>query len=184
MSGAEAYRRFLMGDDYGLEQIIGIYKDSLIFFLMQYVKNPSVAEDLTEDTFVAIAVKKPKFHDDASFKTWLFTIARNKALNYLRSPWHRKRVTVEEAFIPTEMDCPEKRLLQEERYRALYSAIKSLPKNQREMVYLFYFEDMSISEAASVIHKSRVQGSSILARARRNLRTILTEEGFGYENIS
>ena len=95
MSGAESYRRFLMGDDYGLEQIIGIYKDSLIFFLMQYVKNPSVAEDLTEDTFVAIAVKKPKFRDDARFKTWLFTIARNKALNYLRSPWHKKRVTFE-----------------------------------------------------------------------------------------
>lgn len=184
MSGAEAYRRFLMGDDYGLEQIIEIYKDSLIFFLMQYVKNPSVAEELTEDTFVAIAVKKPKFHDDARFKTWLFAIARNKALNYLRSPWHKKRVTIEEAFIPTEMDCPEKRLLQEERYRQLYSAIKKLPKNQREMVYLFYFEDMSISEAAAVIHKSRVQGSSILARARRSLKTILTEEGFEYENIS
>ena len=36
--GAEAYNRFLSGDDYGLEQVIGLYKDSLIFFLLQYVK--------------------------------------------------------------------------------------------------------------------------------------------------
>lgn len=183
-SGAEAYRRFLMGDDYGLEQVIDIYKDSLMFFLVQYVKNISIAEELTEDTFVAIAVKKPRFREDARFKTWLFTIARNKALNYLKSPWHKKRIPFEEAGNFSQLDCPEQRLLQKERYRALYSAIEKLPKNQREMVLLVYFEEMSVSEAAAVIHKTRGQGSSILARARRSLKSILTEEGFGYENIS
>ena len=45
--GADAYRRFLLGDDYGLEQVIGLYKDSLIFFLMQYVKSVVIAEELT-----------------------------------------------------------------------------------------------------------------------------------------
>lgn len=182
--GAEAYKRFIMGDDYGLEQVIEMYKDSLIFFLMQYVKNINIAEELTEDTFVAIAVKRPKFRDNARFKTWLFTIARNKALNYLKSPWHKKRITIEEAPLPSEMDCPEKRLLQEERYRELYSAIQKLPKNQREMILLVYFEEMAVSEASAVIHKTRGQGSSILARARRSLRTILTKEGFEYENVS
>lgn len=182
--GAEAYRRFLMGDDHGLEQVIDMYKDSLMFFIMQYVRNPSIAEELTEDTFVAIAVRKPKFREDALFRTWLFTIARNKALNYLKSPWHRRRIDLSDIGPVSDFDCPEQRLLQQERYRELYSAIEKLPKNQREMVYLFYFEDMSIIEAAAVIHKSRVQGSSILARARRSLKSILTEEGFDNENIS
>lgn len=83
--GAEAYRRFLAGEDNALEQVIDLYKDSLIFFLMQYVKGMDIAEELTEDTFVALAVKRPLFRENAKFRTWLFTIARNKALNYLHS---------------------------------------------------------------------------------------------------
>lgn len=67
--GADAYRRFLLGDDYGLEQVIGLYKDSLIFFLMQYVKSAVIAEELTEDTFVTLAVKKPLFSENAKFRT-------------------------------------------------------------------------------------------------------------------
>lgn len=180
--GTEAYKRFLSGDDFGLKQVIELYKDSLIFFLMQYVRCADIAEDLTEDTFVTLAVKKPKFTEDARFRTWLYTIARNKALNYLRSAAFRKCVPLEQAENVQVLDCPEQRLLRQERYRALYSAIGSLPINQREMVYLVYFEDMNIAQAAGVIRKTQRQGNNILFRARQKLKSILQEEGFEYEN--
>lgn len=183
-SGTQAYMRFLYGDEYGLEQVIELYKDSLIFFLMQYVKSAEVAEELTEDTFVTLAVKKPTFTENAKFKTWLFTIARNKAKNFLRSAAFRKCVPLEEAETVQALDCPEQLLLRQERYRALYSAIDSLPKNQREMVYLVYFEDMSVAQAAAVIRKTQRQGINILFRARQKLKSILQEEGFEYENKS
>ena len=182
--GADAYRRFLLGDDYGLEQVIGLYKDSLIFFLMQYVKSAVIAEELTEDTFVTLAVKKPLFSENAKFRTWLYTIARNKALNYMRSALFRKSLPLEQTEEVRAPDCPEQRLLLRECYRELYSAIDSLPKNQREMVYLVYFEDMNIAQAASVIGKTQRQGTNILFRARQRLKTILQEEGFEYENKS
>ena len=182
--GTEAYMRFLNGDDYGLEQIIELYKDSLIFFLMQYVKSANTAEELTEDTFVTLAVKKPRFTENAKFRTWLFTIARNKARNYLRSAAFRKTVPLELAETEQAPDCPEQRLLLQERYRELYSAIDSLPKNQREMVYLVYFENMNIAQAAAVIRKTQRQGINILFRARQKLKSILQEEGFEYENKS
>lgn len=183
-NGAEAYRRFLAGDDNGLECVIGLYKDSLIFFIMQYVGSFDIAEELTEDTFVALAVKRPLFSEGAKFRTWLFTIARNKALNYLKSAAFRKNVPIDEAedvFLPGS---PEQRLLEQERYRALYGAIGSLSANQREMVCLVYFEEMSVAQAASVIHKTQRQGNSILFRARQNLKTVLEKEGFEYENKS
>lgn len=132
-NGAEAYRRFLAGDDYGLEQVVGLYKDSLIFFLMQYVRSADIAEELAEDTFVALAVKRPLFSENAKFRTWLFTIARNKALNYLHSAAFRKSVPIDEAgeiFLPGS---PEQRLLDQERYRSLYGAMGRLTANQREM---------------------------------------------------
>lgn len=180
--GAEAYKRFCSGDDNGLEQVIELYKDSLIFFIMQYVRSADIAEELTEDTFVTLAVKKPNFTENARFRTWLYTIARNKALNFLRSAAFRKSVPLEQAEAVQKLDCPEQQLLRQERYRALYSAIESLPKNQREMIYLVYFEDMSIEQAARVIRKTQRQGNNILFRARQKLRSLLQEEGFEYEN--
>lgn len=182
--GTDAYKRFLSGDDYGLEQIIGLYKDSLIFFIMQYVKRVDIAEELTEDTFVTLAVKRPKFTENARFRTWLYTIARNKTLNYLRSAAFRKCVPLEQAEPVQVLDCPEQRLLTQERYRVLYSAIEKLPDNQREMIYLVYFENMNIAQAAGVIRKTQRQGNNILFRARQKLRSLLQEEGFEYENKS
>ena len=181
-NGAEAYRRFLKGDDIGLELVIDQYKDSLIFFLMQYVKSADIAEELTEDTFVVLALKKPSFSENTKFRTWLFTIARNKALNYLNSAAFRKNVPIDEAdevFLPGS---PEQRLLEQERYRSLYGAMSRLPANQREMIWLVYFEEMNISQAAGIIHKTQRQGNSILFRARQNLKAILEKEGFEYEN--
>lgn len=182
--GAEAYSRFISGDDSGLEQVIEQYKDSLIFFLMQYVRNADISEELTEDTFVALAVKRPVFSENAKFRTWLFTIARNKALNYLHSAAFRKNVPIDEAeevFLPGS---PEQRLMEQERYRSLYAAMSRLPENQREMIWLVYFEEMSVAQAANIIHKTQRQGNSILFRARQNLKTILEKEGFEYENKS
>ncbi len=183
-NGAEAYKRFLAGDDLGLEQVIELHKDSLIFFLMQYVKGADIAEELTEDTFVTLAVKRPSFRENAKFRTWLFTIARNKALNYLHSAAFRKNIPIDEAENVSLPGSPEQRLLEQERYRSLYGAMKRLPANQREMIWLVYFEEMNVTQAAGIIHKTQRQGNSILFRARQNLKTILEKEGFEYENKS
>lgn len=183
-NGAEAYRQFLAGDDYGLEQVIELYKDSLIFFLIQYVKRADIAEELTEDTFVTLVVKRPSFSESAKFRTWLFTIARNKALNHLKSAAFRRSVPIDEAEEVYLPGSPEQRLLDQERYRSLYDAMSMLPENQREMISLVYFEEMSVTQAANVIHKTQRQGNSILFRARQNLKAILEKEGFEYENKS
>ena len=60
-NGASSYRRYLDGDDKGLSEIVGDYKDGLILYLNQFVNNFCVAEELTEDTFFRLITKKPKF---------------------------------------------------------------------------------------------------------------------------
>ena len=57
--GTESYRRFLAGEEDGLVEIIRDYKDGLILYLNSFVNNIHTAEDLAEDTFVRLAVKKP-----------------------------------------------------------------------------------------------------------------------------
>ena len=83
-NGASSYRRFLAGDDNGLADIIRAYRDGLIFYLNGFVNNIHTAEDLAEDVFIKIAVKKPRFNERSSFKTWLYAIGRNEAYGAMR----------------------------------------------------------------------------------------------------
>ena len=83
-NGASSYRRFLDGDDNGITEIVEIYKDGLILYLNGYVNNIFVAEELTEDTFFRLIIKKPKYSGKSTFKSWLYAIGRNVAIDYIR----------------------------------------------------------------------------------------------------
>ena len=78
-SGASNYQRYLAGDDDALVALVRDYKDGLLLFLNRYVRNLSLAEELTEDTFFRLVTKRPRFSPHYSFKTWLYTIGRNTA---------------------------------------------------------------------------------------------------------
>lgn len=94
--GASSYRRFLDGDDEAFVEIIKHYKDGLILYLDSFTHNLDTAEDLMEDTFVKIVTQKPHYRPSASFKTWLFTIARNIARDWLRKQSKRQTIPIDE----------------------------------------------------------------------------------------
>ena len=83
-NGASSYRRFLAGDDKGIVEIVDEYKDGLIIYLNGYVANVFVAEELAEDTFFRLITKKPKFSGKSTFKSWLYAIGRNVAVDFIR----------------------------------------------------------------------------------------------------
>ena len=96
-NGASSYRRFRdKGDQSALVEIIRDYKDGLILYLTSIVGNIQTAEELAEDTFVLIGIKKPKDNGKASFKTWLYTIGRNVAIDYLRKNLKHNEVSIDE----------------------------------------------------------------------------------------
>ena len=99
-NGASSYRRFRdAGDESGLIEIIRDYKDGLILYLNSFVGNIHTAEELAEDTFVLLGIKKPKDKGKGSFRTWLYTIGRNVAIDYLRRNSKRTEISTQ--------DCPE-----------------------------------------------------------------------------
>lgn len=83
-NGAECYHRYLQGDDSGFVELIKLYMDGLMLYLNGMVHNIHVAEDMTEETFVRIATRKPRFSGRSTFKTWLYAIGRNIALDYIK----------------------------------------------------------------------------------------------------
>lgn len=183
-SGALYYHRFLDGDDSGFVDIIKDYKDGLIIYLCSITGNVYSAEDLAEDTFVRIITKKPRYSGKASFKTWLYTIGRNMAYDFMRKKSRVKELSAEEIAesLQDEHDL-EKAYIKEEEKIELHNAMKKLPEAYRQVLWLTYFEELSNKETALVMNKSVHNIETLLYRARKALGEILLKEGFVYEGL-
>ena len=183
-NGASSYRRFLEGDSNGIVEIIRDYKDGLILYLNGIVQNLFVAEDLTEDTFVKLVVKKPYFSGRSSFKTWLYAIARNVALDYLRSDAKIKEISVDEF---RNMDNDEENLeqtyIRSEDKIIVHKALSKLKSEYRQVIYLTFFEGLDNKQAAKVMRKSKRQIENLIYRAKMSLKEQLIKEGFSYEEL-
>lgn len=183
-SGAKNYLRFLEGDDEGIGEIIREYRDGLMMFLNGYVKNIHTAEELTEETFFKLVVKKPKYKGSYSFKTWLYTIGRNETVNYLK---RRKRFSDKpfedyENLLRDEENL-EKLYFVEERKIAVHKALEKLNEDYRQVLFLTVFEELTNEETAKVMKKNKRQIENLVYRAKRALKAELKKEGFVYEEL-
>ena len=183
-NGASSYLRFLDGDDKGLERIVRDYKDGLILYLNGFVSNISIAEELMEETFFKIITKKPRFKAKYSFKTWLYTIGRNVAIDYLRHNSKQSDISMDgmENYLRDEYDL-EKMYIVEERKIAVHRALKKLHPEYRQVLWLIYFECFSNADAATVMKKSVRQMKNLVYRAKSALKSELDKEGFVYEKL-
>ena len=180
--GEQSYRLFLKGDEAGLVQIIRDYKDGLMLYLNTFVSDLSVAEELTEDTFVKLVLKKPRFSARSSFKTWLYAIGRNLAMDHLR---RSKSAPLPEAEQPLTADelCLEASYILQEDKLAVHAVMKKLKPEYRQVLWLIYFEGFRCAEAGKIMGKSTHNTETLVHRARRALKTELIKEGFEYENF-
>ncbi len=182
-NGESSYRRYLAGDDNGLVEVIRDYKDGLIFYLNSFVRNLTVAEELCEDAFVKLAVKKPRFREGSSFKTFLYAIGRNAALDFLRRN-KSDVVPIEDiAESAADMESLEQSYIREERRIAVHRALDSLKSEYRQVLWLTYFEELSNKETAAVMKKSVHGIETLVYRARLALKKQLEQEGFEYEEL-
>ena len=184
-NGARSYRRFRdEGDEDGLAEIIREYRDGLIYYLIRIVDTIQVAKELDEDTFVLLGTKKPKDKGSGSFKTWLYTIGRNIAINYLRRLARHSEISVDDCpELASEEENPEIMYIKKERKRMVHMALKKLKPEYREVLWLIYFEDFSNKEAASVMKKSVHNIETLVSRARKSLKSQLEAEGLENEEL-
>ena len=183
-NGASSYRRFLDGDDKGLEEIVKDYKDGLILYLNGFVGNITIAEELMEETFFKIITKKPRFHPKHSFKTWIYTIGRNIAIDYIRHSSKQLDIPMDEVSIYSQDEYDlEKMYIIEERKIAVHRALRKLHPEYRQVLWLIYFEGFSNTEAATVMKKSTRQMKNLVYRAKSALKSVLDKEGFVYEEL-
>ena len=183
-NGASSYRRFLDGDNNGLTEIVRDYKDGLILYLNGFVGNLGVAEELMEETFFKIIIKRPKFSAKYTFKTWLYTIGRNVAIDYLRHSSAKKHVPLEDVadYVQDEYDLEKQYIIKEQKIE-LYRAMQQLNSDYFQVLWLVYIEGFSNEEASLVMKKSARQLKNLTYRAKNALKEQLEKEGFVYEGL-
>jgi RNA polymerase sigma-70 factor (ECF subfamily) len=147
------------GEFDALELLIERYRDELYGFLTRFVNSRAAAEDLFQETFIQIHVAAATFDPERRFRPWLFTIAANKARDFLRK--HRREqsaalsapldddegpsfVDLMEADLPLPPIELERRELEE----LVASVIARLPDHQREVLLLAYFQQFAYKEIA------------------------------------
>lgn len=175
---ADAYRRFLAGEEDALAALVTAWRPGLQTYLTGLVRDAALAEDLTQEAFVRLCLRRPPERGEARVKTWLYTVGRNLALDALRRRKRRGDLPLESAADRgDDAASPELQLLRQERAQAVHRAMAQLPVQQRELLRLTYFEGFDTAALAKILKKSRHNVSAQLYRAKQSLKAILEKEG-------
>jgi RNA polymerase sigma-70 factor (ECF subfamily) len=171
------------GDDDILHTLVQRYRDR-IFRLAASMLGPgneAEAEDVVQEVFVLVYRKLDTFRHDSDFSTWLFRLARNRAIDRLRKARGRHRhVGAEELRSmpsPGPSGDPELAALAGEQRAEVLRLVRRLPHVQRTVVHLHYWIGSSVAEIAELLDMNPQTVKSHLYRARRRLARELEAEG-------
>lgn len=151
-------KKYLDGDQASLRSLIDKYTPSIFNFLSR-TAGVSGASDLTQEVFIKVWKNLNSFNKDKSqFKTWLFTIARNSATDYLRKkksiPFSlMKEDEFSEDLLEDEEILPDEVYAQIQDKETLIKILEELPNNYKQVLTLHYQEDMTFKEIGEVLGK-------------------------------
>jgi len=140
------------------EVLVKKYLKPIYSFVYRYVGNSQDAEDITQETFVKVWKNLKKFNPQKSFKTWIFSIAKNSAIDFLRK---KKTIPFSDEIIDTFADpapfIPE---------LSLSTILEKIPSEYRMILFLHYNDHFTFREIAEVLEESI---NTIKSRHRRGL---------------
>lgn len=164
-----------------IEQIYKNYAGEIRLYIYSLCGSVQ-GEDLLHDVFIQAILALPADHPN--FRAWLYQVARNTCINWMRRSQRGKELmdpkklqTQEAAREYIEPDVLEQ-ILTKERYRDLYMAINRLPQIQREVLVLSYFGEMKSREISRILGITEENVRVIAYRGRRNLKKLLEQEGY------
>lgn len=173
------YKKFLKGDITAFEDIVFTHKDNLIYFISRYAGDIFIAEDIAQDVFAYVYVYKEKYNFDYSFKTYIYTLGRNKAIDYVRKQSKLKVIPFErDNEILLDEDSLEEKVIKDEEKKLLLDSLKKLKPDYEKAIYLANFEELSYEEISKILGKTLGQTRVLIHRARKALRDVL-EKGAG-----
>lgn len=175
------YKDFLKGSIDAFESLVIMHKDNLIYFISRYTGGDIyIAEDIAQDVFAYVYVYKEKYDLKYSFKTFIYTLGKNKAIDHVRKQSRMKVIPFDrdnEMFL-SEEDTLEEMIIKDEEKKTLLDGIKKLKPEYERAIYLADFEELPYKEISEILGKTLGQTKVLIHRARNALKLIL-ERGVG-----
>ena len=166
--------------DVWLEKAMDEYGESIARLAYHYVRDWGRAEDITQDVFISAYKNIASFKGESSEKTWIYRIAVNRCKDVVKSAGFRRTVLSKLDFFHTKSTdaTPELTLLQQDTNHALFKCVFELSTKYREVILLFYYNELSLQEIGEVLKLKTDTVKTRLSRARARLKMSLSEEGY------
>lgn len=169
-------RRIAGGDVRALRRLYDRHARAVYAFALRRLEDAADAEEVVGDTFYAVWQRAAAFGGRSAARTWILGIARHKVLDVLRRRGEAVAEPLDEPLIeslPDPADAPLDRLCARADAAALDRALRALPPEQREALYLFAYEGLSLAEIGAIQNAPVATVGSRLHLARRTLRKLL-----------
>ena len=173
-SDIELYKLFLEGDNEVFNTLIIRHRKKLTNFIIAYVKNIEIAEDIAQDSFLYMIINKVEYDFKYSFKTYLYTIAKSRALNYLKM--NKQTIYIDEIFNNNLDENIENNFIIKENYKVLIKTIKKLKKDYQMVIYLYFFQGFKYKEISKILNQSISKTKMAIHRAKKLLEKYLKED--------
>jgi len=174
-----------MGDQKAYAALMNNYKDSIYFMLLKMTNNSDDADDLTIEAFGKAFKKLHQYTPDYAFSTWLFKIASNNCIDYIRK---KKKMTfsIDKTYenedgtemahnIPAQMPDPEENFIKKQKVKLMREIVEKLKPRYRTLIEMRYFSELSYEEIAAEMQLPLGTVKAQLFRAREFLYNILKD---------
>jgi len=181
MTETEIIKSLREGSETAFKHLVEQYQQRIVNTCYGFVHNTEDAEDIAQDVFIEVFRSVHNFRADSKISTWLYRIAVNRSLNFIRDNKKRKwfqsfedAVKAQNSGIQklegSEAENPVLEMENQQRANMLNEAINSLPENQKTAFSLNKYEDLSYQEIAEVMEMSLSSVESLIHRAKKNLQ--------------
>jgi len=177
LNETELILRLLDGEESASRELVLYFGDRLLRAAYGITGDLQAAEEVVQDTFLKTCRRLSSFKGDSSLETWMFRIMINTARNRMRSSWIRRVTTIDQgqaSCVPApEGYNPEHELLQRERRQEVIRCLRELPLKYREVMVLYYLEDLSVEKISQVLGHPSGTVKSQLSRGRDRMKQLL-----------
>lgn len=171
-------------DQKAYAELMSLYRDSIYFMLMRMVKNSDDAEDLTLMTFGKAFRYLDKYSPEYAFSTWLFRIAVNNSIDFLRVKNSMPQCVEEDLYeynttaliekVQSDWQpTPEDEIIDKQRFQLLRYAVTQLPEKYRTVIELRYYEDLSYEEISERLSITLSNVKIQIMRAKQMLSELM-----------
>lgn len=172
------------GNEDAFSELVTVHRDRVYNTILSIVQHFEDAEDLSQDVFIRVFHSIRNFEGNSALSTWLYRIAVNTGLDYLRRKKRQKRFGFLTGIFGgdegrddiADFHHPGVSLDRKEHAAILFAAMKKLPENQRIAFTLKKTEGLSYHEIAAAMNVSEAAVDSLIQRATQNLRKIIDKK--------